>query len=187
MPTTLPPKPDFSAIEASALESADRRTALLALIGNMICSWSNNESLFIYIIMLLMETDEISAAIVFSTLNTTRARLDLVGRLAKVKIADKQLRKELDEIIDRFGATTRMRNEFNHALYEMNAAGEITHTRSMKITEKRGRISFGESAPIDQERLGKIMQTLRDLQDLNRQLWDFLPRLQKHLAARTKR
>jgi hypothetical protein len=45
--THLPPRPNFEAIEAAALESADRRTMLLALIGHLVFSWSNNESLFI--------------------------------------------------------------------------------------------------------------------------------------------
>ena len=61
----LPPKPDFDmlALRIAALRSrAD---------GNLICSWSNNESLFIYVLMILLRTDEASAAVVFATLNTT--------------------------------------------------------------------------------------------------------------------
>ena len=83
MQTRLPPKPDFAAIEAAARDSADRRTLILSLIGTLVFSWSNNESMFIYVLMLLLDTDEVSAAIVFATLNTTRARLDLVQRLVQ--------------------------------------------------------------------------------------------------------
>ena len=54
----LPPKPDFDVLAAAAPASADRRTFVLALIGNLICSWSNNESLFIYVLMILLRTDE---------------------------------------------------------------------------------------------------------------------------------
>jgi hypothetical protein len=32
----------------------------------------NSESLFIYVLMILLRTDEASAAVVFATLNTTR-------------------------------------------------------------------------------------------------------------------
>lgn len=60
----------------------------LTLIGNLVHCWSNNESLFIYILMLLMETDEATAAIVYATLNTTRARIDLIERLAKIKVKE---------------------------------------------------------------------------------------------------
>ena len=41
-------------------------------MGHLICSWSNSESLFIYALMILLRTDEASAAVVFATLNTTR-------------------------------------------------------------------------------------------------------------------
>jgi hypothetical protein len=36
----LPPNPDFDMVEAAAPTSADRRTFVLALMGNLICSWS---------------------------------------------------------------------------------------------------------------------------------------------------
>lgn len=52
----LPPKPNFDVLAAAAPASADRRTSVLALIGNLICSWSNNESLFIYVLMILLRT-----------------------------------------------------------------------------------------------------------------------------------
>jgi len=95
----LPPKPNFAAIEAAAPKGAGRRMLTLGLIGNLVYCWSNNESLFIYILMLLMEADEASAAVVFGTLNTTRARIDLIERLAKLKIRDKSIEKKLDDII----------------------------------------------------------------------------------------
>jgi len=89
---------------AVAAASADRRTLVLALIGNLICSWSNNESLFIYVLMILLRTDEASAAVVFATLNTTRARLDLIQRLAKIRVTDKALAKSLTVLIEKLPA-----------------------------------------------------------------------------------
>ena len=56
MLSKLPPRPDFEALAAAAPASADRRTLILALIGNLIVSWLNNESLFIYVLMLLLES-----------------------------------------------------------------------------------------------------------------------------------
>src|SRR5688500_19386818 len=88
MTDSLPPRPDFETMEAAAPASAERRTSILALIGNLVFSWSNNESLFIYVLMLLLRTDQTAAALVFATLNTTRARLELVQRMAKTTITD---------------------------------------------------------------------------------------------------
>jgi hypothetical protein len=177
----LPPRPDFEAIEAAALQSTDRRTRILALIGNMVFSWSNNESLFIYILMLLLNTDQASAAIVFATLNTTRARLDLVQRLARLKISNPAMEKALSRLIERFNECTRIRNEFNHCMYSVDDHGQITHTQSMRIVETRTRLQFGETKPVDDQRIKEMTEAIRELRQLNRDIWDFLPRLQEHL------
>lgn len=181
MPGQLPPMPDFEAIEAVAPKSADHRTSILALIGNLVFSWSNNESLFIYLLMLLLKTDQTSAAIVFATLNTTRARLDLIQRLARVHVHDHELDKTLNDIIERFNDCTRIRNEFNHCMYMVDSRGEITHTHSIKIVETRKRLQFGEVRPMDEQRLKEMMAATHELKRLNRDIWQFLPRLQKHL------
>jgi hypothetical protein len=183
MATRLPPKPDFQAIEAAAIDSADRRTMILALIGNLVFSWSNNESMFIYVLMVLLETDEVSAAIVFATLNTTRARLDLVQRLATAKIKDQPTAKALDKIISRFNESTRIRNEFNHCMYTVNERGEITHTHAMKIKESRGHLTLGELRPMDDARIAELVKSVADLKTLNRDLWDILPRLQTAVVS----
>ncbi len=179
----LPPKPDFAAIEAAAHQSANRRTFILAVIGNLVYGWSNNESMFIYMLMLLMNTDEASAAIVFATLNTTRARLDLVERLAKIKIRDKAISKALEKIVTRFNELTRIRNEFNHCMYTVGEQGEITHTRSLRLQEVRGQLQLGIVRNMDDARIKEMTDAIRNQTQLNRDIWDFLPRLQAHLAA----
>lgn len=177
----LPPKPDFKAIEAAAPGSADRRTMILALIGNLVFSWSNNESLLIYILMLLLKTDDISATVVFGTLNTTRARLDLISRLAKLNIKSREVDAKLSKIIERFNECTRVRNEFNHCMYTVDPQGVITHTQSIKIAEARGRLQLGSVKPMDEKRIKEILATVQQLKVLNREIWDFLPFLQAHL------
>ena len=174
----LPHRPDFETIDAAAPASADQRTAILALIGNVVFSWSNNESLLIYLLMLLLDTDETSSAIVFSTLNTTRARLDLIDRLARTNVTDRAVAKELAQLMDRFNACTRARNEFNHCMYRLDERGVITHTKSLKIELTRGRLRWGDERPVDEARVKEMTAMLRELRTLNRDLWDFLPRLQ---------
>ena len=78
----LPPKPDFDMLAAAAPASADRRTFVLALMGNLICSWSNNESLFICVLMIFLRTDEAAAAVLFATLITTRVRQSVLRHAA---------------------------------------------------------------------------------------------------------
>jgi hypothetical protein len=182
MPATLPPRPDFESIDAAAPRSADRRTSVLALIGNLVFSWSNNESLFIYLLMILLKTDQTSAAIVFATLNTTRARLDLIQRLARIHVKDRAISKRLDELIDRFNEYTRIRNEFNHCMYKVSGRGDITHTHSIRIVETRKQLQLGEVKPMDDARIKEMVETVQGLKTLNRDIWDFLPRLEQHLS-----
>ena len=54
----------------------------LALMGNLICSWSNNESLFICVLMIFLRTDEAAAAVLFATLITTRMRQSVLRHAA---------------------------------------------------------------------------------------------------------
>jgi len=179
----LPPKPDFAAIEAAAHGSANRRTFIMALIGNLVYSWANNESMFIYVLMVLMNTDEVSAAVVFTTLNTTRARLDLVERLAKIKIKDKSIQKALERIVNQFNDLTKLRNEFNHCMYTLNERGEITHTHSIRMQEVKGKLQIGVVRKMDDARINDIMAAIRGMTKLNRDIWDFLPRLQNGVQA----
>lgn len=188
MTSQLPDPPDFAAIDAAAPASADRRSMILALIGNVVFSWSNNESMFVYVLMLLIETDDVSAAIIFATLNTTRARLDLVQRLAKVKIEDRDTAQALEELVERFNALTRLRNEFNHSMYTLDGKGEITHTSSMRVQEsRRGGLQLGVSRPMDDERIREIVRAIEEMKALNRDLWALLPRLEAAIAARRAR
>ncbi len=179
----LPPKPDFEALAASAPASADRRTLVLALIGNLVSNWTNNESLFIYVLMILLKTDQESAALTFATLNTTRARLDLIQRLARITIKDKTLDKALAKIIERFNDTTHIRNEFNHCMYIVDAQGQITHTQSMRIVQTRDNLQFGEMKPMDDARLREMIKATKEMARINRDIWDFLPRLESHVRA----
>ena len=179
----LPPKPDFDMLAAAAPASADRRTFVLALIGNLICSWSNNESLFIYVLMIMLRTDEASAAVVFATLNTTRARLDLIQRMAKIRITDKVLAKNLTAIIERFGESTKVRNELNHCMFIYDASGAITHTQSMRLVETKASLRFGEMKALDESRLQDMVKTTNEMTKINRDIWDLLPRLESHICG----
>jgi hypothetical protein len=160
---------------------------VLALIGNIVFSWSNNESMFIYILMLLMETNETVAAIVFATLNTSRARLELIQRLARTRVADRAMARELDELIDRFNDCTRLRNEFNHSMFVVSDSGELTHTQAMRIQERRGRLAFGMRRSLDESRLNEMREGVVQLARLNRDLWAFLPRLEAYIASSGRR
>ena len=57
----------------------------LLLIGRLNYTWTNTESLLIHLIAGLSALDKEIATVIFLTLNTTRARIDLVERLSKAR------------------------------------------------------------------------------------------------------
>jgi len=182
-PSPLPAPPPFERIERAARGTAEQRSILMQLIGQVVFGWSNNESLLVYVLMLLLGTDERSAAAVFATLNTTRARLDLVRRLMVLKVTDPAVGKELEHVLERLSEAGRVRNEFLHAAYSVNELGEITHTQAMRFVEKRGHVSFGDRQPIDEKRHIELRRVIAELASLNRTLWDLLPRLKQAITT----
>ncbi len=178
----MPATPDFSALDRLSPITADRRTMILALIGNLVYAWSNNETMLIYLIQYLMRSDETSAAIVYATLNTSRARMDLVTRLARTNIKDESLSGRIAAILKRLAVCAQIRNEFNHCMYEVDASGSITHTRSMRIVETRGgQPSLGPRTAFDDARFTKVIKTTQQLQAINRDLWTLLPALHESM------
>lgn len=187
MTSNLPPTPDFKSMEAVAAQTADQRTNVLALIGNLNFSWSNNESMFIYLLMVLLETDFTSAAITFVTLNTTRARLDLIRRLSKHKVSDPTVVRKLDRLIERFNRCTKLRNEFNHCIYQLDERGQITHTNVLRIHETKKEMTIAILKKLDEARIREITNTVRRLININRDIWAFLPELEAAVRDKPRR
>jgi len=183
MVSSLPQRPNLEAIKKSARETQNHRTLILSLIGNISFCWSNNESMFIYIIMILLRTDETSAKIIFGTLNTTRARVDLVQRLIIAHVRDEAVATELRRIIRIFNECTKVRNEFIHCLFHLDGGGDITHTHSLRIQIERGELCTGITKPIDEQRIKKIVQIIKKLIKLNDDIWVLLPVLERHMEA----
>lgn len=183
MRSQLPPSPDFAAVEAAAPAFADRQGRVMALIGNLILSWSNNESMFVYVLMVLLDIDDVSAALVFTSLNTTRAKIDLVRRLAALKIRDPALAQAFTRLLRRFDSCTKVRNEFNHCVYNLDGNGEIVTTHIMRVQEGHGQLSIGSTRAMDEARVREITDVIRQLKRLNRDIWAFLPVLRAHVEA----
>ena len=72
-------------------------------------------------------------------------------------------------------------------MYMVDASGQITHTQSMRIVQTRDSLQFGEMKPMDDARLKSMIKTTRDMTRINRDIWDFLPRLESHLRSTEKR
>lgn len=143
----------------------------LLLIGKLNYTWTNTESVLVHLIAGLAGVDKDIAVIIFLTLNTTRARVDLVERLAK-------LGRVPDEQRDRVLAATRRlvslgaeRNRYNHSIYAFDPETGSVRTIMMRIADRRDQIRVGKSTDLDVAAMDRIRAAIDDLGKLNREFW----------------
>ncbi len=179
-PGPLPGRIGFEAVEAAAESTAGARDALMLWTGKLVFSWSNNERLLIYLLMLLTGSDEHTVTIIFATLNTVRDRLELISRLVLFKVPDPAIRRDLEGILERLTVAARIRNEFLYTAYSVNDRGEITHAQAMFLMEERNKKPIGDR-PIEQH-ISELRHISEELASINRALWDLLPRLRQQIG-----
>ena len=148
------PPPDRPSVRSPA----GAPDALTVRLGQLVIDWSDNESLLLDVLTLLLETDEKSAAVVQSVLNTTDARLELVRRLAALKVADPSLRQSLGTVLDGVRDADLTREEF-----------------------LRG--GFANGRPAGEEDADRLRQVREKLRLSNQALSELVPRLRAGLGA----
>ncbi|TGD41378.1 hypothetical protein EEB11_18765 [Pseudotabrizicola sediminis] len=156
------------------VRESDQFDQLLLLIGRLNYSWSNTESLLIHLIAGLARTDKDTALIVFLTLNTSRARLDLVERLAKLERTARQERHDVLDITARFGKLSGLRNRYNHSLFAFDPESGAARTIMMRISDRKENLKMGQEQMIDAEALDELRRALTELSDLNKAVWSFV-------------
>lgn len=151
-----------------------RMDEVLLLVGRLNYAWTNTESLLIYIIGELMGTSKEAAIVVFLTLNTTRARLDLIERLAKMNAIAGPTRDEVLSITARLKRESRLRNKYNHCIYSFDENGEMGTTQLMRIAEFGNDLKYGKLEEIDTDEIERIRACVAEVIAVNRDIWGFL-------------
>tara|TARA_R110002124_G_scaffold63350_31_gene173341 strand:- start:15804 stop:16286 length:483 start_codon:yes stop_codon:yes gene_type:complete len=151
-----------------------RINQVLQLVGQLNYVWTNTESLFIYLIAYLAGTSKEVAIVIFLTLNTTRARLDLLERLARVGSTQEPTREAVLGIIDRLKRESRVRNKYNHCIYSFDAQGEMSGTQLMRIAEINNDLKYGKSESLDENEMDRIRLAIENITVVNREIWEFM-------------
>ncbi|MFU1477065.1 hypothetical protein ACM25N_04920 [Roseovarius sp. C7] len=147
---------------------------VLLLVGRLNYAWTNTESLLIHLIAGLSGTDKEIATVTFLTLNTTRARIDLVERLSKLdRIAPAQ-RKDILGLTGRIQRHSALRNRYNHCIYAFDPDGRHPRTIQMRIADRKDRLLMGQDTPLDAAALDEIRAALDALAEINRDIWQFI-------------
>jgi hypothetical protein len=149
---------------------------VLLLVGQLNYTWTNTESLLIHMIAGLAGVDKETAIVIFLTLNTSRARMDLVERLAKMQRIEPDCRADILDVIRRLSEEAKLRNKYNHCIYSFDPAGEIGLTQSLRIFESRDAIKYGKVEALDDDEIARIKESVASLISINRDLWDITVR-----------
>lgn len=144
---------------------------VLTLVGKLNYMWTNTESLLIHLIAGLARTDKETAVIVFLTLNTTRARVDLVERLAKLDRVAAAERAAVLERTRRVRTLAALRNHYDHCIYAFDPDSGGVRTILMRIADRRDSIRLGRAADLDHEATSRLETALGEIAALNRDLW----------------
>ncbi|THK35422.1 hypothetical protein EHS39_24735 [Ensifer sp. MPMI2T] len=147
---------------------------VLLLVGRLNYVWTNTESLLIYIIAHLLKVDKESAIIVFLTLNTTRARIDLTERLAKLPSTPAETRDQVLSLTERLKQQSKMRNKYNHCIYSFDEQGEISSTQLMRLVEGEKEIRYGKVEQLDAREMARLENAIREITDISKALWSFI-------------
>lgn len=147
--------------------------AALLRVGRLNYSWSNTESLLIHLLAGLGNMPKDAAVVVFLSLTSTRARIELVERLAKLRLPAGPERQELLGLTARFTRLSALRNRYNHSIWSFNEDGSVS-TILMRIADRRDRIHMGRKQSLDGDEIAQLDQGLDMLSRLNHNIWSFL-------------
>jgi hypothetical protein len=147
---------------------------VLLLIGQLNYTWTNTESLLIYLIAGLAKVDKESAIIIFLTLNTTRARIELVERLAKMAKTPEDCRNDILAIMDRLGRQSKLRNKYSHCIYSFDETGTKAHTQLMRIFDSRDSIKYGKLEELDDTEMRRVFDSIEAIKEINRDIWQIV-------------
>lgn len=159
---------------AGSVKAATPKTEfneLLSLLGRLNYVWTNTESVLIHIIAGLARTDTDTATLIFLTLNTTRARLNLVERLAKLEREPASLRDEILGLTKRLAKALALKNRYNHCIYAFDTEDGSAQAILMRVQDTAKEIRYGKSQAVDADTIERTRRALDDLKDINAHLW----------------
>lgn len=149
---------------------------VLKRVGRLNYTWTNTESLLIHLIAGLANVQKDVAVVIFLTLSTTRARVDLVQRLAKMNTVPNTLRDDVLDLTARLTKEAALRNKYNHCIYSFDPEEGQLQTIMMRIQDRRKDIRVGKTEPVTTGEASNIDQSIKRLRQLNVDIWELVLR-----------
>lgn len=156
---------------AKSLTAAEDFDTLLLLVGRLNYAWTNTESLLIHLIAGLAGTDKDTAVIIFLTLNTTRARVDLVERLAKAEKTPEVQKTRILDLTRRVMKYSALRNRYSHSIYAFDPESGSASTILMRIADRKTDIKLGRTSAVDQKAIEEVEAAIAAVAEINKEYW----------------
>ena len=147
---------------------------ILLLVGQLNYTWTNTESLLIYLIAGLARTDKETAIIIFLTLNTTRARIEMVERLAKMQKTPPACRQAVLAVTGKLSRQAKLRNKYSHCIYSFDESGTHGSTQLMRIVDGKDDVRYGKIEALDDKEMIRINESIRDIGLINKDIWSIV-------------
>jgi hypothetical protein len=147
---------------------------VLLRVGRLNYVWTNTESLLIYVIAHLLDIEKDAAIVVFLTLNTTRSRIDLVERLAKLPSRLHEESKTILTLMGRLKRESKTRNKYNHCIYSFDENGDISSTQLMRLVEDDKEVRYGKVEQLDLKEIDRLEKSIGEIVAISKALWVFI-------------
>ncbi len=147
---------------------------ILLLVGQLNYTWTNTESLLIHLIAGLARVDKETAIIIFLTLNTTRARIELVERLAKMQKTPAACRQAVLAVTSKLTRQGKLRNKYSHCIYSFDESGSHGSTQLMRIVDGKDDLKYGKIEALDDKEIGRIQASIDDIKEINKDIWSIV-------------
>ncbi len=147
---------------------------ILLLVGQLNYTWTNTESILIHLIAGLAKVDKETAIIVFLTLNTTRARIELVERLAKMQKTPPACRQSVLAVTGKLTRQAKLRNKYSHCIYSFDKTGTHGSTQLMRIVDGKDEVKYGKIEALDDKEVGRIQASIDDIKEINKEIWSIV-------------
>lgn len=144
---------------------------VLLLVGQLNYTWTNTESLLIYLIAGLAKIDKETAIIIFLTLNTTRARIELVERLAKMPKTSPTCRQAVLTVTEKLTRQAKLRNKYSHCIYSFDETGTHASTQLMRIVDGKDEVRYGKIEELDDKEVNRVLESIEAIRGINKDIW----------------
>ena len=116
--------------------SLDLRERTLICLGRFIADWANCESSFSWIFSRVIGADIIKSDIIWLSINSTAARMDLLCTLLKIEPKlTPTTRVEIENCVKEFRVVTELRNYYCHAVYVTDDDMNLTSVDKWRLAK----------------------------------------------------